>query len=103
MPPSATSVLRQPQGHAAAVRLSPAPPTILDTAGPIAPRSSRSAKPSRRENLLLSTTLRKAPHYSIRITVRTIIIVIGVLVAAMWAAVGLSVITSRQAAVDAAS
>src|ERR1700693_1709929 len=30
-------------------------------------------------------------------------IVIGVLVAAMWAAVGLSVITARQAAVDAAS
>ena len=52
---------------------------------------------------MLSTTLRKAPHDNLQITVRTIIILIGVLVAAMWAAVGLSVITARQAAVDAAS
>ena len=52
---------------------------------------------------MLSTTLPKALHDSIRKTVWAIIIVIGVLIAAMWAAVGLSVITSRQAELDAAS
>ena len=51
----------------------------------------------------MSTTLPKALHYSIRKTVWAIIIVMGVLIAAMLAAVGLSVITSRQAELDAAS
>jgi diguanylate cyclase (GGDEF)-like protein len=55
------------------------------------------------ENLLSSTTLATAPHSPIRKTIRSIIIVVAALIVAMWVLVGLSLVTSRQAALDAAN
>jgi diguanylate cyclase (GGDEF)-like protein len=51
---------------------------------------------------LSSTTLATAPHPPIRKTIRSIIVVVAALIVAMWALVGLSLVTSRQAALDAA-
>jgi diguanylate cyclase (GGDEF)-like protein len=59
------------------------------------------AKPSE-ENLLPSTILTKAPHDSVRTTIRTIIIVVAILIVALWAGVGFSLVTLRQTALDAA-
>src|SRR5712691_2716743 len=56
-----------------------------------------------RTDLVSSTTLAKAPQYHSRTTIRTIGIVILTVIVAMWAAVGFSLVTSRQAALDAAS
>jgi signal transduction histidine kinase len=50
-----------------------------------------------------STTLAKAPQYHVPTTIRTITIAVGILIGAMWAVVGFSLVTSRQAALDAAS
>jgi diguanylate cyclase (GGDEF)-like protein len=50
---------------------------------------------------LSSTT--KAPSHSVRTTIRTVLIVIGILLVAMWGLVGISVVTARQAALDAVS
>jgi hypothetical protein len=43
----------------------------------------------------------KAPQYRVRTTISTITIVVGILIVAMWATVGVSLVTSRQAALDA--
>jgi diguanylate cyclase (GGDEF)-like protein len=51
----------------------------------------------------LSKISAKVQTFSVRRSTRTIIIVIGILIVAMWGLVGLSVHTSRQAALDAAS
>ena len=55
-----------------------------------------------REQLLSSATL-VAPHHEIRTTVRSIILVIGIVIVAMWALVGFSLVNSRQTALVAAS
>jgi two-component system sensor histidine kinase BarA len=52
------------------------------------------------ENLVTSAMLTKAPHSSVRTTVRTIVVVVGLLIVAMWTAVGFSVLASRQIALD---
>jgi hypothetical protein len=44
--------------------------------------------------------LTKAPHTSLRTTIRSIVIVTAILTVAMWAAVGFSLVTARQAAID---
>ena len=48
----------------------------------------------------MSTLLATAPPFSIRTTIRPIILVIGILIVAIWALVGFSLVTSRQAAMD---
>jgi diguanylate cyclase (GGDEF)-like protein len=60
------------------------------------------AKPSD-ETLLSPSHLIKAPHASVRTTIRSIIIVVGILIVAMWAAVGFSLVRARQGALDDAS
>ena len=50
-----------------------------------------------------STISTSAPPSSVRTTIRTIIIVVAILIVAMWAEVGFSLVTSRQAALVAAS
>jgi diguanylate cyclase (GGDEF)-like protein len=52
---------------------------------------------------LLSTILTKASRDGIRKTIRTIIIGVSVVIVVIWALVGFSIITSRQAALVAAS
>jgi hypothetical protein len=47
--------------------------------------------------------LTKVPAYFVRTTVGTIVIVIGLVIVVMWALVGLSIVTSRQTALDMAS
>jgi diguanylate cyclase (GGDEF)-like protein len=64
-------------------------------------RPVRSTKPS--GNLFLSATSANVPHQTVRKTIWTIVIVIGLLILAMWAIVSVSLITSRQAALDAAN
>jgi diguanylate cyclase (GGDEF)-like protein len=59
-------------------------------------------KPSE-ENLLSSTTLVTAPHFPTRKTIRSIVVLVAALIVAMWALVGFSIVTSRQAALVAAS
>src|SRR5580704_16174259 len=54
-------------------------------------------------NLLLSATSANVPHQTIRKTIWTVVIVIGLLVVAMWALMSVSLITSRQTALDDAS
>ena len=51
----------------------------------------------------MSLTSADVPHQTVRKTIWTIVIVIGLLIAAMWAIVGVSLITSRQAALAGAS
>ena len=50
-----------------------------------------------------STSLTKHARYNVRTTIRAIAIVVGILIVAMWAAVGFSVATARQDALDDAS
>lgn len=58
------------------------------------------ALPGPREKLLSSTTLNQSPHFRVRTTIRTIVFVIGILLVAMWAVVGGSIIATRQQALD---
>jgi diguanylate cyclase (GGDEF)-like protein len=51
----------------------------------------------------LSIIFAQPPHYGVRTTIRTIIIFVGIVVVAMWALVGFSLIASRHAALVAAS
>jgi len=53
--------------------------------------------------MLSPTNLTKDPHSSVRTTIRSIVIVTAILIAAMWVAVGFSLVTARQAALDDAS
>ena len=55
------------------------------------------------ETLLSPTNLTKAPHPSVRTTIRSIVIVIAILIVALWVAVGFSLVTARQTALDDAS
>jgi len=55
-----------------------------------------------KENPLSSTALATAPQSSVR-TIRASTVVISILIVAMWVLVGFSVVTARQAALDAAS
>jgi signal transduction histidine kinase len=48
----------------------------------------------------VSVALPEAPPYGVRKTIRIIVAVIGILIVMMWAAVGLSIVASRQAALD---
>jgi signal transduction histidine kinase len=50
-----------------------------------------------------SSTALNTPPYRVRTTVRTFVIVIGILLVTMWAVVGISLVASRQAALDNAS
>jgi diguanylate cyclase (GGDEF)-like protein len=52
------------------------------------------------ETLLSPAILTKAPHGSVRTTIRGIVVVIAILIVAMWTAVGFSLVTARQAALD---
>jgi diguanylate cyclase (GGDEF)-like protein len=56
-----------------------------------------------RENPSSPTISIKSAPDSVRTTIRIIIIVVGVLIAAIWALVGFSLVTSHQAALDAAA
>jgi hypothetical protein len=42
--------------------------------------------------------LTKTPHHSVRTTIRTIVVIVASLIVAMWALVGSSLVTARQAA-----
>src|SRR5579859_1801601 len=50
--------------------------------------------------ILPSTMVTKAPRSSVRTTVRTIIVVAGILIVAMWIRGGFSLVASRQQALD---
>jgi len=58
----------------------------------------------RSEEIMLSpTNLTKDPHSSVRRTIRSIVVVVAIVIVAMWTAVGFSLVTARQAALDDAS
>jgi len=52
------------------------------------------------ETLSSSTNLTKAPHASIRTTIRSIVVVVAILIVALWVGVGFSLVTARQTALD---
>jgi diguanylate cyclase (GGDEF)-like protein len=55
------------------------------------------------ENPMLPANSAESPHYPIRTTIRIIIVAVGVMIVAMWALVGASLVNQRQTALDAAS
>lgn len=59
-------------------------------------------KPSE-ESMLSPAMLTKAPHASVRTTIRSIVIAVAILIVAVWAAVGFSLVAARQTALDDAS
>jgi diguanylate cyclase (GGDEF)-like protein len=59
-------------------------------------------KPSK-ESLLSPAMSTKAPHTSVRTTIRSIVIAVAILIVAMWVAVGFSLVAARQTALDDAS
>jgi len=60
------------------------------------------AKPSE-DSPLLSVILPRGPRSSTWATVRTVVMIVGILIVAMWGSVGFSLATSRQAALDVSS
>ena len=60
----------------------------------------RQVIPVNADNLLSPTNLTTAPHAGVRKTIRTIVVVVGILIVAMWALVGFSLVTARQTALS---